>query len=105
MGSLLKQANLEGMKSDMTLLEYVISKSDELELAQSKAEQYQQSLQNILIDEFCPMYFNILRKTVYYAPYKARRGDKENCTYNDGHVNKKCTECWNRKVLSDDDSV
>lgn len=82
----------------MMLIDYVLKNDDSIPRLIIKAELLGTTLRCMVIEEYCPSYFHVLKGTHYILPIKARKDDKLDCVFNsrDPEV---CKRCWHRKVL------
>jgi len=84
----------------MKLIDYTIHTSEEIENIKSFAKYYNMTIEDYILDSYCPSYFECLKNTPYEEPYSKYKKQKDECKYNYEKNIIKCKECWNREVLT-----
>ena len=83
----------------MKLISYIIQTSEEIENIKSFAKYHKITLEDYILDSYCPSYFECLKNTPYEKPYLKSKKEVNECKYNFEIDGNKCKECWDREVL------
>lgn len=81
----------------MKLIDYVMANDGVIEDIQEFNHMNREQVTEYIVNTYCPSYFTCLENTPYEKPFVKHNND---CKYNGLSNQKKCTECWNREVLS-----
>jgi hypothetical protein len=84
----------------MKLINYVIQSDERIEELKTLADHYELTIEEFILDGYCPSSFSILANTPYEKPYSKHKKYKDDCHYRYEDNLKKCKECWSREVLT-----
>jgi len=89
----------------MKLIDYVIQNAKDIQhLINSNNfnDRFNMSIEEFIIECYCPSEFECLENTIYEKPYKLVNNNTNNiddCEYIYPDNENKCSECWNREIL------
>ena len=63
----------------MKLIDYTIHTSEEIENIKSFAKYYNMTIEDYILDSYCPSYFECLKNTPYEEPYSKYKKQKNEC--------------------------